>query len=256
MTAIRLAAAALALFASTAVLADYADKDKPINFSSDTGGYSKSTNGGDLTGNAIITQGTLTLHADRITFKVNEDNSVSAIAYGNPVVFRQRRQGTDEYDEAYAQRIAYDGQKQLVELFDRALLKRGPTNEMRSDYISYNRATDYASVGTAPGAATAGRPVSRVTGVILPKDVNAAEPGKGAKPEAAPGKDATPAGGGAKDAKGNNSGASNGGEAKPAAPAASPAPPAGSSPKPAEAAPPPPAVPPAPLTIDPDLKSK
>src|SRR6185503_18500936 len=102
MTAIRLAAAALALFASTAVLADDADKDKPINFSSDTGGYSKSTNGGDLTGNAIITQGTLTLHADRITFKVNEDNSVSAIAYGNPVVFRQRRQGTDEYDEAYA----------------------------------------------------------------------------------------------------------------------------------------------------------
>jgi lipopolysaccharide export system protein LptA len=259
MTAIRLAAAALALFASTAVLADDADKDKPINFSSDTGGYSKSTNGGDLTGNAIITQGTLTLHADRITFKVNDDNSVSAIAYGNPVVFRQRRQGTDEYDEAYAQRIAYDGQKQLVELFDRALLKRGPTNEMRSDYISYNRATDYASVGTAPGAATASRPVSRVTGVILPKDVNGAEQGKTVKPEAAPGKDATPPGAAAKDGKAAPP-AGAPGEGKPAAPGTGSTPATGTSPKPGDVTPPPPAAPPpaapSPLTIDPDLKSK
>jgi len=105
--------------------ADDADKDKPINYSSDTGGADQSNGTGDLTGNVTITQGTLVLHADRITFKRNPDNSFSAIAYGNPVSYRQKREGSDEYDEAYAQRIVYDGQKQLVELFDATLRERG-----------------------------------------------------------------------------------------------------------------------------------
>jgi lipopolysaccharide export system protein LptA len=230
------AAAALALALASPARADDADKDKPINFSSDTGGYSRATNTGDLCGNAIITQGTLTLHADCIKFKVNPDNSVSATATGNPVSFRQRREGTDEYDEAYAQRIAYDGQKQLVELFDRALLKRGPTNEMRSDYISYNRATDYASVGTPPSAATPTRPVSRVTGVILPKDVNAAEQGKsGKEAPAAPKAEGAP--------KPGDGGAKAGENGKASAPAPAPAA------KPAAGAT-------TPLTIDTDMKSK
>jgi lipopolysaccharide export system protein LptA len=235
------AAVALALALASPARADDADKDKPINFSSDTGGYSRGTNTGDLCGNAIITQGTLTLHADCIKFKVNPDNSVSATATGNPVSFRQRREGTDEYDEAYAQRIAYDGQKQLVELFDRALLKRGATNEMRSDYISYNRATDYASVGTPPSAATPTRPVSRVTGVILPKDVNAAEQGKSDK--AAAGKEAPKAQGGAP--KGD--GGAKGGDGSTKADDNGKAPPPAAKP-PADAA--------TPLTIDTDMKSK
>jgi lipopolysaccharide export system protein LptA len=174
-----LATLCVALAVTSPCRADDVDKEKPINFQGDTGGYSQASNTGDLTGNAIITQGTLRLQADRITFKRNADNSFSAVAYGSPVTFRQRRDGSDEYDEAFAQRIAYDGQKQLVELFDHALLKRGPTNEMRSDYIAYDRAKDYATFGTPAGEATAGRPASRVSGVILPKDINNAEKGKG-----------------------------------------------------------------------------
>ena len=63
--------------------------------------------------------------ADRIVFRQNADNSLSATAHGNPVAVRQKRDGVDEYYEGYAQRIEYDGAKELVELFDRALLKRG-----------------------------------------------------------------------------------------------------------------------------------
>ena len=36
-------------------------------------------------GNVVITQGTMTIHADRITFRQNPDNSMSATAWGNPV---------------------------------------------------------------------------------------------------------------------------------------------------------------------------
>ena len=89
----------------------------------------------------IITQGTLSIRADRIVFKQNNDNSLSATAYGNPVAIRQKRDGVDEYYEGYAQRVEYDGAKELVELFDRALLKRGQ-DEIRSNYVSYNTATE------------------------------------------------------------------------------------------------------------------
>ena len=172
---------ALVLAASSTCRADDADKDKPINFSSDTGGADRGNGVGDLTGNATITQGTIVLHADRIAFKQNPDNSFSATAFGNPVTFRQKREGSEDYDEAYAQRIVYNGQQQLVELFDHALLKQGPTQEMRSDYISYNRASGVANFGTAQGSATTARPPSRVSGVILPKDINAAGKGKDEK---------------------------------------------------------------------------
>jgi len=236
--------------------ADDADKDKPINYSSDTGGADQSNGTGDLTGNVTITQGTLVLHADRITFKRNPDNSFSAIAYGNPVSYRQKREGSDEYDEAYAQRIVYDGQKQLVELFEHALLKQGPTEEMRSNYISYNRATGHADMGVSPAAATAGRPASRVTGVILPKDVNAADKSKSATGKDAGGADKS------KNEKGKDVGNDVGKDVKPGADAGKPvatSPAAANSGAGAKAGTTPPAAPapaPLPLTIDDELKSK
>jgi lipopolysaccharide export system protein LptA len=68
---------ALALAASAAY-AETADKSKPISFTSDGGevNYEKKT--GVLTGNVVITQGTLTIRADKINFKQNADNSLSA----------------------------------------------------------------------------------------------------------------------------------------------------------------------------------
>jgi lipopolysaccharide export system protein LptA len=154
--------------ASTA-FAEAADRDKPINFSGDSGDANMQARGGTLTGNVIITQGTLEIHADRIVFKQNADNSLSATAYGNPVAFRQKRDGVDEYYEAYAQRIEYDGSKEFIELFDRALLKRGQ-DEIRSNYVSYNAATELfkaeGRAGTDPDAAGPG---ARVRGMFQPK---------------------------------------------------------------------------------------
>ena len=129
----------------------------------------------------IITQGTLTIRADRIVFRQNPDNSMSATAYGNPVSFRQKRDGFDEYYEGFAQRVEYDGAKEFVELFDRALLKRG-TDEIRSNYISYNAATEMfkaeGRAGSTPAADIAG-PGPRVRGVFQPKSDSPLLTGKG-----------------------------------------------------------------------------
>ena len=150
------AAAAIALasvLASSAPNAETGDRDKPISFAGDTGDANLQARGGALAGNVIITQGTLSIRADRIVFKQNADNSLSATAYGNPVAIRQKRDGVEEYYEGYAQRVEYDGSKELVELFDRALLKRGQ-DEIRSNYVSYNTATEVfkaeGRAGTVP----------------------------------------------------------------------------------------------------------
>ena len=58
------------------VRANSEDKKQPINYSANTGDVNYQTKIGNLTGNVVITQGTMTIRADRIVFKQNADNSV------------------------------------------------------------------------------------------------------------------------------------------------------------------------------------
>ena len=166
-----LAVLAAALVAAPDARAEAADKGKPINYSADSGDVNYQTKIGTLSGNVVVTQGTLVIHADRIVMKQNPDNSLSATAIGNPVSFRQKRDGVDEYFDGYAQRVEYDGAKEFLQLFDRALLRRGQ-DEIRSNYISYNIATEYFKAEgrpeSTPKPSDAG-PGSRVRGVFQPK---------------------------------------------------------------------------------------
>jgi len=149
--------------------AEQADRNKPISFSGDTGDANLQARGGALTGNVIITQGTLSIRADRVIFKQNADNSLSATAFGNPVAIRQKRDGVDEYYEGYAQRVEYDGAKELVELFDRALLKRGQ-DEIRSNYVSYNAGTEvFKAEGREGSVPDPTGPGARVRGMFQPR---------------------------------------------------------------------------------------
>jgi lipopolysaccharide export system protein LptA len=123
---------------------------------------------------------------------------MSATAHGNPVTFRQKRDGYDEYYEGFAQRAEYDGTKQLLELFDRALLKRGQ-DEIRSSYISYNASTEFFKAeGRGPGAADGAAATSadtRVRGVFQPKSDSPLPGGKAKEPAgSSKAPDAAPAG--------------------------------------------------------------
>jgi lipopolysaccharide export system protein LptA len=155
-----------------AAQAEKADRDKPINYQADQGDVNYQTKVGTLIGNVVITQGTLTIHADKVILRQNPDNSLSATAYGNPLTFREKRDGVDEYYEGVAQRAEYDGQKRFLELFDRALLRKG-TDEIRSNYISYNAETEFFKAEGRPDKlpAGAGEPPlgARVRGVFQPQ---------------------------------------------------------------------------------------
>jgi lipopolysaccharide export system protein LptA len=154
--------------------AERGDRNKPISYSADTGEVNTQTKAGSLVGHVVLTQGTLTIEADRVNFHQNPDDSLSAVAYGNPVKFRQKRDDVDEWYEGFAQRGEYDGSKDLLQLYDRALLRRGG-DEIRSNYISYNTATDiFKAEGRPDASAEPGGPGPRVRGVFQPKS----EPGK------------------------------------------------------------------------------
>jgi lipopolysaccharide export system protein LptA len=164
--------ACIALCCAPAADAEKADREKNIEFQGDSGGGNAVTKTGELVGHVIITQGTMAIQADRVTFKQNADNSLSATAYGNPVRFREKRDGADDYYEGYAQRIVYDGEKRFIELFDNALLKKSG-DEIRSNYITYNAATEKFTAEGRPDAkppAAGDAPLgSRVRGTFQPR---------------------------------------------------------------------------------------
>jgi lipopolysaccharide export system protein LptA len=176
-----LACAAALCIASTA-RAEQADKDKPVNFTADQVDANYEHRTATLKGNVVLTQGTMIVRGDRIEFKQNDDNSVSAKVWGNPLSFRQKKDGSDEYFEGYAQRADYDGTKQFLELYDRALLRDGQ-NEIRSNYITYNSTTGkFTAEGgpEKPGATQA--PAGRVSGVFMPNEKDQAAPGAKSAP--------------------------------------------------------------------------
>ena len=168
---------------ATIAHAEKADRDKPIFYQGDSGGANLGSKDGELAGSVVITQGTLTIRADRIVFHQNPDNSLSATAYGNPVTFREKRDGIDEFYEGVAQRIVYNGQNRFLELFDRAMLRKGG-DEIRSNYITYDAGTEVFKAEGRPDS----RPTDageaplgpRVRGVFQPqmKDDKNAKDGK------------------------------------------------------------------------------
>jgi lipopolysaccharide export system protein LptA len=179
---------AAALFLALApglAFGEAADRNKDIVFSSDQpfeGNLLEKK--GTVKGNVVITQGTISIHADRIDFKQNADNSLTATAYGNPVSFREKKDNSDEYYEGYAQRAVYNGQKQTLELYDNALLKEG-NNELRGQYVFYNNATGEYRVEGAPKGAKGGE--SRVRGVFQPRNEGEAAPATKGGGQASPG---------------------------------------------------------------------
>lgn len=176
---LRFALACIALAAACCAHAEKADKEKPISFNADTGEVNYDKRTGVLKGNVVITQGTLTIRANRIDFRQNPDNSLSATAYGSPLSFRQKRDDAEGFYEGWAQRAEYDGSKEQLELFENAILKRG-ADEIRSNYISYNAATEQFKAEGRPSATPVAGDVGRndkVRGVFQPKSEGL--PGKG-----------------------------------------------------------------------------
>ncbi|MEO6147565.1 MAG: lipopolysaccharide transport periplasmic protein LptA [Sulfuriferula sp.] len=171
------------LLTGAPALAEKADRSKPVNIEADSVTVDDLRKVSVYLGNVVLVQGTMVLHADKITVHQDAQGFNSATAYGNPVTFRQKRDGTDEYIDGFADRMQYDGKPGTLQLYDHAHLKRG-ADELRGDYISYNANTEFFEVNTGNNntGAASGRK-GRVSAIIQPKP---AKPGQTEPATAAP----------------------------------------------------------------------
>ncbi len=185
-----LLAGALALWAAMAA-AEKADRQKPLNIEADRMLVDDAKKESVFEGNVMITQGTLRLRGDRVVVRQDAEGFSYGVAWGRPATFRQKRDGVDEYVDGFAERLEYDGKKDLLQMFNTARLLKG-ADEVRGDYISYNAATEFFQVqGSAGGAAVSpGQGGGRVRAVIQPKlrpgDGGAGPAGEGSALKAAP----------------------------------------------------------------------
>ena len=175
-----LVAVFIAALATIPARAAQADRDLPVNIESDRMSADDSKKTAVFEGHVVLTQGTLTIRADRLSIRQDKEGFQYGVAQGNPATFRQKRD--DDYIDGEAQRIEYDGRAGRVQFFERARLHRDSGGDVRGNYISYDSRTQDFTVQSAKEAGTQGGGESRVRVIIMPKKADSAQPGSKAAP--------------------------------------------------------------------------
>ncbi|MFP5393010.1 MAG: lipopolysaccharide transport periplasmic protein LptA [Gammaproteobacteria bacterium] len=158
-----------------------------------------------VTGNVVVTKGTLILKSDKAVIKETPEGYMHVTltsAGGKSATFRQKRDGgPDLWVEGEAQRIEYDERADVLKLFVHAKIRQlegtKPTDQFESEYIAYDsrkellNARNDASGQTKPGQ-------GRGTMIIAPRKPKAdaaAAPASAPAPAAPAGGTQSPAGG-------------------------------------------------------------
>lgn len=166
-------AALLALIChAPAIRAEQADRHKPVHMEADQLIIDDAKQTSTFEGNVLLSQGSMSIRGDKVIIMQGKDGFSHGTAIGHPAVFRQKREGYDEYVEGQAERIEYDTKGETVEFLGQARMKRNH-DEVRGERISYNSRTEiFMAHGDRPAGSTdaAGAPVrERVRAVIQPK---------------------------------------------------------------------------------------
>lgn len=139
--------------------AEQADRSKPTSIEADVATVDQNNRVKTLEGNVILTQGTMRLVAQKMVVKEDEEGYIKAEIFGGSaaqVAFRQKREGSEDYMEGFADRAEFDDRADTLKLFSRARLKNG-ADELKGEYIYYNSATE---VVQARNSIPSGKPAS------------------------------------------------------------------------------------------------
>jgi lipopolysaccharide export system protein LptA len=160
--------------------AEKADRDKPMVLEADRSGSI------DLQrqifvyiGNAVITQGTMVMRADRIEARQTPDGYYVGHALGSagkPATWRQRRDGVNETVEGSADRIEFDGRADTLRFLGNSAVRRLRSgvvaDEITGGTIVWDNLTEVFRVeGGAPSLVNPG---GRVRAVLAPRQDSAA----------------------------------------------------------------------------------
>ena len=154
-----------AIFAAAPVSAEKADRSKPVTLEADRVTIDEQKGISTYEGNVQLSQGTMLLRAATIVVEQDDKGLKAGRAMGNPVTFRQKREGEDIYVEAYANRMDYDAREEELILSGDARVKQGD-DEIRGEQIVYNIGSErFQAVGSGKPGAT-----GRVRAVIKPRE--------------------------------------------------------------------------------------
>lgn len=170
---------ALLSLASLNAVAERADQFKEAVIEYDSLDVDNVTRTSVVTGNVVVTKGTLVLKSDKAVLKETPEgyHHVTLTSSGKPATFRQKRDGgPDLWVEGEAVRIEYDERADIIKLFDNAKIRqlegRKPTDQFESEYISYDsRKEQLVSRNDASGVVRPGK--GRGTMIISPRNKTA-----------------------------------------------------------------------------------
>lgn len=128
------------LLLSNPLFARNDDFQQPIDVKADRSEYNEKEGHQSLSGNVLITQGTMKIRADSIIVKLDSQNRLSVIeGKGSPIIFQQENE-LGELVEGRCNRIRYDAVKGVLTLSGNATLTE-PKQRLRSEKIVFNSIT-------------------------------------------------------------------------------------------------------------------
>lgn len=176
--------AALALSGS-AVWAEKADRNKPMNVESDALRYDDLKQTSVFTGRVVLTKGTILIRGGRIDVRQDADGYQYGTVTAEPgkqAFFRQKREGLDEFIEGEGDTIEYDGRADTVKFMNKAQLRRyrgaSLNDEMTGAVILYNNTTDVFSIDGTVAKGSPGVSGGRVRAMLTPAPDAALKPEK------------------------------------------------------------------------------
>jgi lipopolysaccharide export system protein LptA len=172
-----IAIAILLAAAAPQVLAERADREKPISLDADRISVDDVKKVQLFEGNVVLRQGTLEIRASRIVVTQDAEGFQRGVASGGEgglARFKQKREGKDEYIEGQGERIEHDARNERTEFFVRAWVRSG-LDEVKGNYIAYDSLTEKYLVTSgvaADGKTPAKTEGGRVRAIIQPKGKN------------------------------------------------------------------------------------
>ena len=161
----------LSLMIACPAVAEKADRNKPMQLEANRMSLDDAKKVQVLEGDVVITKGSMVLKAERVIITEDRYGFQKGTAFSGKkglAYFRQKREGKDEYVEGEAERIEYDTNTEVAELFHRAWVKSGE-DQVKGDYIWYDAVNEKYLV-TAGETRTPTGAAPRVRAVIQPKN--------------------------------------------------------------------------------------
>lgn len=161
------------------VLAEKADRNKPMNIEADALRYDDLKQVSIFSGHVVLTKGTIQIRGSQLEVRQDPDGYQFGLVTGapdKPAFFRQKREALDEFIEGEGEAIEYDGKADTVKFIKKAQLRRyrGTTlgDEITGGVIVYENLTDMFTVDGS-NKSVAGSRGGRVRAMLTPKPSDA-----------------------------------------------------------------------------------